>query len=209
MATVGCLAVGRRRLVLVVSCDTIRREMALYPDSSLAGQFLRGDSGAHGQVVRWLAAVLTGPRFRVLRPDWQDLLQECLKRVLESLRSGRFDPDLSFKAYVQSIARYTAREHVAKTHRMYTDPLIGDAEDLSVPAVDERIAGQQLATAALALVGPECRLIFDRFFYAGWSYARIAEELGIPLGTMKSRMFRCLRKAREELCRKVSPQRLA
>ena len=44
-----------------------------------------------------------------------------------------------------------------------------------------------------------CQEILDRFFARGESYHQIADALEIPMGTIASRISRCLAKLRSEL----------
>jgi RNA polymerase sigma factor (sigma-70 family) len=53
--------------------------------------------------------------------------------------------------------------------------------------------------AALDKVGDPCREILDRFFCRDESYRTIGDILGIPAGTIASRISRCLEKVRFEL----------
>ena len=52
---------------------------------------------------------------------------------------------------------------------------------------------------ALAGLSAECREILDRFFARDQSYRTIGDEVGIPAGTIASRISRCLAKLRAEL----------
>jgi DNA-directed RNA polymerase specialized sigma24 family protein len=48
-------------------------------------------------------------------------------------------------------------------------------------------------------ISPNCRDILDRFFARDESYRTIGEALGIPPGTIASRISRCLGKLRAQL----------
>ena len=50
-----------------------------------------------------------------------------------------------------------------------------------------------------AFVGDSCRDILDRFFCRDESYKVIGEALGIPSGTIASRISRCLAKLKVEI----------
>ena len=50
---------------------------------------------------------------------------------------------------------------------------------------------------ALAELSEECQEVLDRFFCRDESYRTIGNELGIPSGTIASRISRCLGKLRE------------
>ncbi len=49
---------------------------------------------------------------------------------------------------------------------------------------------------AMAELPENCREILDRFFAQDQSYAEIAQALDIPMGTIASRISRCLTKLR-------------
>jgi RNA polymerase sigma factor (sigma-70 family) len=52
---------------------------------------------------------------------------------------------------------------------------------------------------ALATLSPECREVVDRFFCRDESYRQIGDALGIPNGTIASRISRCLARLRERM----------
>ena len=53
--------------------------------------------------------------------------------------------------------------------------------------------------AALDELPEHCREILDRFFACDESYRTIGDRLGLPAGTIASRISRCLAKMREML----------
>jgi RNA polymerase sigma factor (sigma-70 family) len=53
--------------------------------------------------------------------------------------------------------------------------------------------------AALQELPEACRDILDRFFRLDQPYSQIAEELGLPAGTVASRISRCLSRLRVQL----------
>jgi len=70
------------------------------------------------------------------------------------------------------------------------------------PKKDEALAGLDDALtvrASLDAVGDPCRDILDRFFCRDESYKAIGDALGLPAGTIASRISRCLGKVRAEL----------
>ena len=52
---------------------------------------------------------------------------------------------------------------------------------------------------ALSSLSEECQETLDRFFARDQSYRTISEALGIPQGTVASRISRCLVKLRDDL----------
>ena len=53
--------------------------------------------------------------------------------------------------------------------------------------------------AALAQLPPDQRQALELAYYGGLSQTELAERLGVPLGTVKSRMFTALAKLRDLL----------
>ena len=63
----------------------------------------------------------------------------------------------------------------------------------TVEELDEAFAVRE----ALAELSEECQEVLDRFFCRDESYRTIGEELGIPSGTIASRISRCLGRLRQ------------
>ena len=70
---------------------------------------------------------------------------------------------------------------------------------LAVEAEDElsRLEEALAVRDALGSLSGDCREILDRFFTRDESYRTIGEELGLPAGTIASRISRCLGRLRE------------
>lgn len=174
-----------------------------YRADSVEGRLIAGDDAAVAQVVRWIAQVLASPRFWALRAEWLDLHQDAMARVLESLHRERFDPTQDFRTYVQAVARYTAFE--AMTLRRRGAAAIGTdaAAAATVPDLrpwpEEKAASLQVARLALDRASTECRALIRAYFFEQRNYAEIAATLGVPVGTVKSRLARCLEKTQRML----------
>ena len=170
-----------------------------YRADSLEGRFLAGEVEAHAVVARWVAQVLTLPRFRILRPEWPDVHQEVLRRIVDSLRHGRFQEGLDLGVYVHGIARYTAREAAIRRLREEgsRSPLPEDVAVLS--RTEDWVLDRQKVRFILNRMPEACREIFHLLFYQQLRYEEIARQLGAPLGTVKSRAHRCLERGRNLL----------
>ena len=169
----------------------------VYEEDSLEGQFLAGDLSAHEKIVRWISDVLSSPRFRLLRSEWADLSQSILQRLVESLRAERFDPTLDLRTYVQGIARYTARDALGRRIRILeladVDAPLGSA----ATDAEELVLTRELVQKVVGLLPDRCQQLLRLFFYDQRGYPEIAQELGIAVGAVRTRLFRCLERARE------------
>ena len=171
-----------------------------YPEHSSAYGVLKGDPEAIGLVIRWISIVLTWPRFWSLKPDWPDLVQESLTRVVESLKQGRYDPSKDFHFYVLGIARHTAVRAVREKLRARKRSDDASVEGLATsngPSFTESLEIRQVVRRVMDQASEECRLLMRLYFLEEKGYQEIAQELLLPTGTVKSRLFRCLEGAQK------------
>jgi len=170
-----------------------------YPKDSLAGRLLAGDRIVVGMAIRWIAVVLAMPRFWTLRDERDDLHQEIMMRVLQSLRRGLFDASRELHTYVQAVARNAALEAQRTRAERRTRLTVVDCLPARTPALEESVALTQMARAVLDAAPEECRRLIQSYFFRDQSYEEIAATTGWPIGTVKSRLARCLGRAARRL----------
>lgn len=128
-----------------------------------------------------------------------------MKRALDSLRHERFDDSSGFRAYVQAVARYTALQALDSHYREgIVVALNPDARGHSQGA-ESKLLHQQLARQILEHCSDDCRQLLKAYFFEQRSYEEIAQQMGVPVGTVKSRLSRCLEKA-QKLIRAPRPK---
>ena len=167
------------------------------PDAEILSQFVQGDQAAFEQLFRLYDADVYGWVMRIVRDasTADDVLVEAFWRAYRG--RARFDPTRSFGAWIRRIATNAALDELRSVRRrgrqLADDTLpapraadrdVNDAIDLSF----RRLPPELQAVAALALIEEQ-------------PYADIADALEIPIGTVKSRVFRATRFLREELAR--------
>ena len=164
-----------------------------------------GDVTAFHDLVRRYRAPL-GRFFAALsgdRSQADDFVQETFLRLW--LARGRYEPTGKFSTYLFQIGR-----HYWLNQRKKQRPEVGiDLEDGAVPlfqlAVNqpEAILLRRYRDArirwAIAGLPEHYRLVFTMSHFDGLKYAQIACRLGIPVGTVKSRMAEAVRRLREAL----------
>ena len=170
-----------------------------YPEHSTARRLLENEPKALSEVIHWISTTLTSPRFWLLREEWPDLVQEALARVVESLQQGRFDSNRDFRVYVQGIVRHVSLQALARLVASSRLP-----EGFPVPqrpTVDPEgtAISRQLVRRVLDLASEECRELMRLYFLEARTYEEIAGSSALPVGTIKSRLFRCLECAHEAL----------
>lgn len=168
-----------------------------YEPHSIARRLLDNDPDAAGEVMRWISAALTVPRYWSLRGSWPDLLQEAMARVLDSLQHERFDPSRDLRLYVQGIARFVSLEELRRRRPLV---LVEDHDRSSnEPDPESRAIQMQLVHRVLDMASQECRELIGLYYLEAKTHPEIASLLEISEGTIKSRLFRCLAAVRKML----------
>ena len=139
------------------------------------------------------------------RDEAEDLVQETYAKALRGF--GSFQPGTNFRAWIFRILRntfLTSRTGLAATR---TVPLESEDEQEQTVAVSRETpesilleqAGQQLVQAALEQVPVIYREVLLLCDVEEMSYQEIAETLGVPLGTVMSRLYRARKALRVAL----------
>ncbi|MFK7759375.1 MAG: RNA polymerase sigma factor [Phycisphaerales bacterium] len=149
----------------------------------------------HDDLLRFLTR-LVGDRAAA-----EDLFQETFLQV--HLSADTFDVSRRFRPWLFTIAANKGRDLLRKKKRRRTVELSApfrgsergtsmvDLLEVDVPSPDERMDADEqdrLVQLALDELGAPLREVLVLGYFQRLSYARIAEDLGIPLGTVKSRM---------------------
>ncbi len=146
-------------------------------------------AGWHEPVRRYVGRMLSGPGAA------DDVSQEVWAAALRALPRLR-DPD-RFVPWLFTIARRAVLDQVRERHRL-PEPW---EEPPEVPAGDEVDALLDRAALTAGLAGlplPE-REVLIFFYLQDLSLEECAEVVGVPVGTVKSRLFRARRLLRDQL----------
>lgn len=127
-------------------------------------------------------------RMGVPRGDVPDLTQETF--LVLARRLPELDPAQSVGGWLWGIALGLARNHRRKIRRHAEAPLDTDVADARTPEHDAtRAQLRERLVRALDALDPEKRAVFVMFEIEGLSGRAIADELGVPVGTIHSRLF--------------------
>lgn len=163
-------------------------------DAEAFREFVRAQSGRLYSLVYRLAA---------RRDEVEDLVQEILIEVWKSLPS--FRGDSSLKTWVHRIAVNTCIRHQRKRRPEEPFPECEDESMDCQPAVmdvDQSVLQSDLqhqVTIALNSLPEEFRQVVVLHEIEGLTHREMAQVLGIPVGTAKSRLFHALGKLRDRL----------
>jgi RNA polymerase sigma-70 factor (ECF subfamily) len=152
----------------------------------------KGDHDAFAQLVPAVYPRLSGVAQLILRdPELaRDAAQESMIRAWRDL-PGLRDPN-RFDAWLH---RLVVRTCLNLIRRQRHRPIEVEIEPLDVPLVDDEfghVAERELVDESLRHLPPEWRAIVVLHFYVGMSLPETAHALGMPVGTVKSRLHRAL-----------------
>jgi RNA polymerase sigma factor (sigma-70 family) len=167
-------------------------------DAALVARCRAGEQAAWSELVerfsRYVYAIAVRG-FRLPEADAEDVFQEVFARTYEHL--DRLRDDAAIRPWLAQMTRRCCVDRVRASGREEpTDLELGsdDGEEV-IARLDEAMD----VRAALDELPEHCREILDGFFACDESYRTIGERLGLPAGTIASRISRCLAKLRETL----------
>jgi RNA polymerase sigma-70 factor (ECF subfamily) len=162
-------------------------------DEDLLAAHLQGDRQAFGTLVSRHERRIYGLCLRVLgsREDAEDATQEAFLAALR--RAGSFRHQAAFSTWLFRIAINAATDQARRRGRARTVPLeAGEVAEAAPSAGDPggAVPSALAVQAALRRVPEDFRAVLVLCDLYGFPYAQAAEILEIPVGTVKSRLFR-------------------
>lgn len=160
----------------------------------LRARFVAGDSDAVREVIAEFGGpVRTVARSMMSEPELvSEVVQQTFIKAWKA--SSSFDPQRELAPWLYSIARRTAIDVLRRERR----PTMGDHEpetDVAVmPMSFEATWERYEVRRALEQLSPEEREVIRLSHLVGVPHAEIAERLGLPLGTVKSRANRGMKR---------------
>jgi RNA polymerase sigma-70 factor, ECF subfamily len=177
------------------------RELAHLSDEAVLALIARSDEDALAELYRRFGRLAYGLAFRILRDDAlaQDAVQEAFLGVWRG--AGRFTAERSKPStWLLTLVHRRAVDLVRREQRRRTEPLPPEHEAAGVTADEaELLTQRETISGALRQLPPEQREAIELAYYGGYTQSELAERLGQPLGTIKSRMFTGLARLRETL----------
>ncbi|MFO0910599.1 MAG: sigma-70 family RNA polymerase sigma factor [Isosphaeraceae bacterium] len=177
-------------------------------DQGLVAACRAGQSEAYGHLVRRYQDRLypTVLRLTGCAEDAQDLIQEAFLKGYEKL--SLFQGDSSFYTWIYRIAvnlalsgRRRKRPWLRLAEAFRGGPIDPPQDPIeSDPALPLELAEREhLIQAALDALAPDHRAVIVMKEYDGLRYEEIAAILGVPVGTIRSRLHRARCDLRERL----------
>lgn len=179
-------------------------------DLELHRRLSAGDRGAFDELYRRYAPSAYGLAYRLTGQQMlaQDVVHDAFMALWRAPEA--FDPTRgAFRTFFLSLVHHRAVDTVRREERLRKrteraanlEPLTG--EDVAEDVVDEAFMGvrRREVREALSTLPAAQRQVLEMAYFQAYTQVQIAEELQIPIGTVKTRTLAAMRKLRRALYR--------
>jgi RNA polymerase sigma factor (sigma-70 family) len=166
-------------------------------------RLIAGEEGALNEIYDQFSSFVYGLALRVIGDARaaEDVSQDVFVTVWE--RPGAFDPDRgSLRTWLGTLAHRRAVDHVRREEARRRRAIKDAARPVSTPDVEEMalaLVTAERVRSALDTLSDEQRRAIHLAYFGGKTYRQVAEVLGIPEGTAKSRLRLGLRRIADVL----------
>ena len=180
----------------------VTRELAHLSDEAVVALMARSHDVALAELYDRFGRVAWGLALRVLRDEAlaEDAVQEAFLTLWRT--AARYVPERGkASTWIMTLAHRRAVDLVRREERRRADALEHAPEPRSEPVDEEawlRLQRERVQEALRRLPDQQ-REALELAYYGGFTQSELAERLGQPLGTIKSRMFAGLSRLRELL----------
>jgi RNA polymerase sigma factor (sigma-70 family) len=179
------------------------RDLAHLSDESLLSLVAGSDDQALAELYDRFGRVAYGLALRILRDEAlaQDAVQEAFLAVWRS--ADRFLAERAkASTWILTLVHRRSVDLVRREDRRRGEPLESAGEPAAPETLEDEVTlgfERRVVREALGQLTPEQREALELGYYGGLTQSELAERLGLPLGTIKSRMFAGLSRLRELL----------
>lgn len=163
---------------------------------SLLQRLAQGDKAALADFYDLYAGLVNGLALRILRDvsEAEDVVQEVFLRVWR--QADRYDPQRGTpEAWLCTMARTRALDRLRRRAARREDALEAAPMATLLPRNEEALAVRK----ALDALSTDQRRAVELAYYGGLTQSEIAQALGEPLGTIKTRIRTAMLRLREAL----------
>lgn len=166
-------------------------------------RLIAGEEGALNEIYDQFSSFVYGLALRVIGDARaaEDVSQDVFVTVWE--RPAAFDPDRgSLRTWLGTLAHRRAVDHVRREEARRRRAIKDAARPVSTPDVEEMalaLVTAERVRSALDTLPDDQRRAIQLAYFGGKTYRQVAEVLGIPEGTAKSRLRLGLRRIADVL----------
>lgn len=180
-------------------------------EKTLVNSVIQGNTPAFGMIIKHTEGLVAQIVFRMLRntEDRKDIVQEIYLKVFKNLREFKFQSKLS--TWIARIAYNTCVNHLEKQSLVLDDSInpAQTAPQYSVP--EEHIFRRELSiilNVEIEKLPPLYRTMIILYHHENLGYIDIAQVTGLPVGTVKSYLFRARKKLKENILAQYKQEEL-
>jgi RNA polymerase sigma-70 factor (ECF subfamily) len=175
-------------------------------DRDLIDRVSGGDHAAFSELYRRYSPSAFGLANRILGD--QTMAEEVLQEVFLSVwrRAGAFDPArgsvrswLFAQIHHRSVDVVRREEAERRRSRGTVEPEATEEDVEDVIEESWLSARRENVKSALTSLPPEQRQVIELAYYNGLTQTQVADAMGVPLGTVKSRTLAAMRRLRQAL----------
>ncbi len=171
---------------------------------SLVRRAQQNDRNALEELFRINYPVLLGALVRITSDPRaaEDIAQETVLRAIVNLE--RYEPRAKFSTWLITIALNTRKNKLRTAWREVPSEEVFET-NAKVESAEERALrrlAMDEAASLLDALGPEKRQVFVLKHYYGFKYQEIADAVGCPIGTVRSRLHDSVGILRREMARR-------
>lgn len=180
------------------------KQHAHLSDEALVALVARGDETALAELYDRVSGIAYGLALRVLRDERlaEDAVQEGFLGVWRTAAVFRAERAKA-STWILTLVHRRAVDLVRREERRRAEPLTDELGVQGTAEGTEEAAWlrfeRERVQAALRQLPDVQREALELAYYGGFSQSELADRLGVPLGTIKSRMFAGLARLRELL----------
>jgi RNA polymerase sigma factor (sigma-70 family) len=172
--------------------NPMARDLVHLSDEALVALVARGEEDALAALYDRFGRTAYGLALRVVRDAElaEDVVQEAFLSLWRT--AGRFVPERARAGtWLLTLVHRRAVDLVRREERRRADPIESapDAADAAAEEAPWLRLERERVRAALASLPDAQREAIELAYYGGFTQAELADRLGQPLGTIKSRMF--------------------
>ncbi|MDB5166371.1 MAG: hypothetical protein JWM37_443 [Candidatus Saccharibacteria bacterium] len=132
------------------------------------------------------------------RTDAEDVAQEAFVKAYLNLKN--YDADKArFSTWLYKIATNLAIDYLRKERRISHEADVETLAELSMPTQVELAERNELRAIVAALEPPAYKQVIEGYYWQGKSYQELAEELRVPLNTVRTWIHRAKEQLKEQL----------
>ena len=136
-------------------------------------------------------------------PDADDLVQDCLLRALA--RGHQFEPGTNLAAWLMTILRNLFLTRYQRAKRVVEVELEPEIAEVFMEAPQLHSVELRDAEMAIRDLKPEQRQVIHKCGVEGVSYEDAASEMGVSVGTIRSRLSRARSQLRQQVAGRIRP----